>query len=428
MKVAVIGAGIAGLRTAMLLEEAGMEVTIYEASSRVGGRMYTVDEGQGVLYEAGGEWIDADHSRSITLLNSLGIGILQNQRWPKKLIFNQEQTTEAQVWPDALEDDIRIETMAKELCNEIGPHPYQNPLAVELDAVTMHQFLDQNAASKRGRWWVGAKIRSDEGEDLDRISITGWLHGYRNYLDREGEEMSAYRIPGGSRNLFDRMLHKLKAEIHTGCLLQRVDQTGRKIQLVFNGREETTDAVVLTVSPPAIERIAFTPALPTEKRCAIEACEMGRVVKIAWEFSEAWWLNEDWGGSMLCDGPLQQTWDGSLGPAPILTAYVCGEAAVNWTELGDPVRAGIYELSQYFPSASKAFVRGWFHNWVTESHSYGAFCHMAPGFVSQHLPHIGSRCGNICFAGEHTARWSGFIEGALESAERVAQELKEGHG
>ena len=40
------------------------------------------------------------------------------------------------------------------------------------------------------------------------------------------------------------------------------------------------------------------------------------------------------------------------------------------------------------------------------------------------MEHIAPPEGRIHFAGEHTALWSGFIEGALESAERVISEFK----
>ena len=41
MKVGVIGAGIAGMRAAMLLEARGHEVCLFEARNRLGGRMET---------------------------------------------------------------------------------------------------------------------------------------------------------------------------------------------------------------------------------------------------------------------------------------------------------------------------------------------------------------------------------------------------
>ena len=57
---------------------------------------------------------------------------------------------------------------------------------------------------------------------------------------------------------------------------------------------------------------------------------MGRSVKISWEFEEGWWQDQGWGGNMMCDGPIQQIWDGSMGEAPILTAYICGSDATKW--------------------------------------------------------------------------------------------------
>ena len=39
------------------------------------------------------------------------------------------------------------------------------------------------------------------------------------------------------------------------------------------------------------------------------------------------------------------------------------------------------------------------------------------------MQYIASPVGSIHFAGEHTALWSGFIEGALESAERATKEI-----
>ena len=151
---------------------------------------------------------------------------------------------------------------------------------------------------------------------------------------------------------------------------------------------------------------------------------MSRAVKISWAFDQAWWHEEGWGGSMLCDGPIQQTWDGSLGEAPVLTAYICGDQAAEWCRLGDPVKAGLYELGQICPQAPEHFVRGWWHDWVTDRYALGAFSHLAPGYVLEHMEHIAEPERRIHFAGEHTADWIGFIEGALESAERAADELE----
>jgi monoamine oxidase len=205
--------------------------------------------------------------------------------------------------------------------------------------------------------------------------------------------------------------------------LRRVRQGPDGVELIFEHGKEKVDAVILTLPPPALERVVFEPALSTAKRCAIEASEMGRVVKICWQFREAWWRGDEWSGSMQCDGPIQQTWDGSMGTAPILSAYVCGDDSVIWQNERNPVLAGLREVTRYWPEAQELYVRGWMHDWTRDPYAMGGFAHLAPGYVLEHMKHIAPPDGRIHFAGEHTASWVGFIEGALESAERVVGEI-----
>lgn len=423
MTIGVVGLGMSGLRTAMLLERRGFDVKLFEARGRPGGRVHTIDEGNGVLYEAGGEWIDADHDRLISLLLEFGMDPESRPTWTGCVRFRGRMTSEADIWNDALEDDLRVESAARELCRNLKSPPWLNRSSEELDQRNLGDFLREHTQSDEGLWWVTAKYRSDEGDDPDRIGLLGWLAGYMHYLQRDGDAMSAFRAPGGFRRLCEKMVNSLRAEPVYSAVLQKVSQDDSGVWLHFERSKERVDRVVLTLPPPALERIVFEPALTVQKRCAVEACGMSRAVKICWVFNRRWWQDGDWGGSMLSDGPLQQTWDGSLGEAPILTAYICGEQAAEWSRLGDPVKAGLYELSQIFPEALDHFEQGWWHDWVLDRYALGAFSHLSPGYVLEHMEHIAPPEQRIHFAGEHTATWIGFIEGALESAERVVCEI-----
>src|SRR5437773_1105335 len=68
-RIAIIGGGIAGLNAALTLQDAGITTTVYEASSRVGGRMHsdTTSWLNGQTSEHCGELIDSGHKTILGL-------------------------------------------------------------------------------------------------------------------------------------------------------------------------------------------------------------------------------------------------------------------------------------------------------------------------------------------------------------------------
>ena len=70
--VIVLGAGLAGLRAAQILSEAGKDVLVLEANDRVGGRIHTLNHAEGFT-EAGGARVRADDLRLRSLASDLGL-------------------------------------------------------------------------------------------------------------------------------------------------------------------------------------------------------------------------------------------------------------------------------------------------------------------------------------------------------------------
>jgi len=423
MKIGVVGLGLAGLRTAMLIERAGLEALLFEARDQAGGRLRAAPENGAPLYEAGGEWIDADHYRMLDLLKEFRLMARPAAAGPGRIAWRGRLMSEADVSDDALADEMAVEALARSLCRELRAPVWENPRAAEFDRRTLASFMRVNARGEQGRFRLTAKYRSDEGDDLDRIGLLGWLAGFQLYADREDGEMCAHRLPVSSRELCSRMLSTLNAAPLFRRLLRGVRQERGGVTLFFSDGAVKVDRVVLTLPPRCLERVWFDPPLKPEQFRAIRACRMGRAVKIVWQFDRPWWREEGWNGSLLSDGPLQHVWDASIGEAPILCAFVCGRDAIGWRRMGDPVGAGLEALTRLCPAAGRSFARGWFHDWISDPFAQGVYSHMQPGYALNHLRFIADPFDRIHFAGEHTAAWSGFMEGALESAERVAQEM-----
>ncbi len=74
-RIAIVGAGIAGLNAALTLQGAGFSCSIYEASNRIGGRMHSdaITWADGMVSEWCGEFIDGDHETMHQLIKRFGL-------------------------------------------------------------------------------------------------------------------------------------------------------------------------------------------------------------------------------------------------------------------------------------------------------------------------------------------------------------------
>ena len=409
MRIAVVGAGVAGIRSALLLEEQGVNVTLFEANNQVGGRVHTVTAGKAV-FDAGGEWIDADHYRTIDLFEKHGIETEFSEDADYTLHFRGESCNSTNFWHDAEDDLERVESAAEAIAEELDLRPWRNLAHSELDKKTVADFLDEHCKTERGKWWCNSFFRSDEGEDLDKISLLGWLCGYAHYLDRDDNDFSAIRAKNGMGVAIQKISESLKSEPRLKHTLRGIYQDTDGVSLQFENGKEQFDKVILTLPPPILSHLGFKKA---------NSYQMGRVTKIVWEFDKSFWDV----GYHMTDSRLQQVWVGGRNGSPVLTAYICGNDTEFWRSRPNVIEASLDELEKMLPDAREHFRRAWVFDWTQNHLAHGGFSHIAPGCSFDGAETVSEPIGNVHFAGEHTATWIGFIEGALESAERAVREV-----
>lgn len=72
-QIAIIGAGLSGLVLANLLHQMNMEVTVFEASDRIGGRTHTVQGAENTPLELGATWFSDAHPMLGELAAAMGL-------------------------------------------------------------------------------------------------------------------------------------------------------------------------------------------------------------------------------------------------------------------------------------------------------------------------------------------------------------------
>jgi monoamine oxidase len=82
-------------------------------------------------------------------------------------------------------------------------------------------------------------------------------------------------------------------------------------------------------------------------------------------------------------------------------------------------------MGNLFNNLNNQFESGLSHIWHEDEWARGAFAYFEPGQMATLLPIAQQPEGRIHFAGEHTSAWHGWMNGALESGNRAAEEIND---
>lgn len=455
--VIIVGAGLGGLSTAYRLMQKGIPCEIYEASHRVGGRMFTRQgfNNQGMFVELGGELVDTNHEDIIRLCQELNIPLQRFQEPDAGLqpaIFHSEGQvrTEAEVlkafepFAQALSADLD-----KAFPNgEIGIPTWDNPYNARwLDELSMEAYLNSKASVPS---WLIKVIKAaytgeyglDPAEQsaLNLLLLIGTDTG--DGLKMFGESDEAMRIKGGSSRLPEAIYQAIrgKVPVHFGYKLKQIHDRPGQLQLTFqrHGQTETRQAAHTVMAIPftllrdiqGIDQVGLSP----RKLKAIREWGYGTNSKQMMGFSERFWAipNQNYvanAGEHFTDWDSQCYWETSrlqAGSNGILTNFLGGTAGQQ-ADHGQWKRA-LRELEQLYKGSAHRHFSGdkAFMNWFGNPLAKGSYTCPRPGQYTSLMgiagePELG---GKLLFAGEHcSVDWAGFMNGAAESGAIVTRQI-----
>jgi monoamine oxidase len=103
-------------------------------------------------------------------------------------------------------------------------------------------------------------------------------------------------------------------------------------------------------------------------------------------------------------------------------SYVIGAKAAKLDEMDaqSRVQQALADAQSLFPDARDHFEAARSKSWSQDPWQLGGLPNFAPGELN-FIPLNARREGRILFAGEHTSRLNGWMQGAIESARRVVR-------
>ena len=187
---------------------------------------------------------------------------------------------------------------------------------------------------------------------------------------------------------------------------------------------------IVALPPPLVAEIRFTPDLGTERRQLITSIPMGAVIKCIAAYEHPFWRERGFSGQAIADeGPVRAVFDASPEDArpALLMGFFEGAAARRFAPSATEERKAIVldTFARFFGAEAHSPIAYVDRAWTNEPYSRGCYAALFPPGVWTRLGHlIREPEGRVHWAGTETATvWNGYIEGAVRSGVRAAEEV-----
>jgi monoamine oxidase len=445
-RIAVVGGGLAGLTCTYRLKQAGYSAQLYEGSSRLGGRCWSLRGTfpDGIISEHGGELIDQGHVNVRQLAQELGLNLVnllaaeQNGTEPFHLFDGQFYS-----YTNATND---LKAIWQQIHSDVSAasYPTQWNLSTrrgrELDAMSIIDWITAyvpgGMSSKLGQLLDVAYNIEYGGECSQQSSLNMlYLLGYsgQGNLRIFGPSNEKYHVIGGNDQLASGLAAKLTGQVSMGYELTAVKKnTDGSWTLTFANRKTTTvDRVVLaipftTLRSVDLSRAGFEPL----KTRAINELGMGTNSKLHVGFKTRFWRGLGCNGETYADSGYQNTWEvsrGQAGTSGVLVDYTGGNIGASFGS-GTPEERAQQFLAQIEPllPGAKANYNGsaYVDYWTGNKWSKGSYSFWKVGQYTAFSGMEGVEQAGCHFAGEHTSVDNqGYLEGGAETGARAANEI-----
>ncbi|MBK7974825.1 MAG: FAD-dependent oxidoreductase [Deltaproteobacteria bacterium] len=441
-RVAIVGAGLAGLTTARELARRGAEVTVFEARDRVGGRTLNLDIGHGHVVECGGEWIGPGQERIAALAREVRVATYPSF-YDGDTTYDIEGHVSRGFLPDLTARDAadfvaaawKLDRASRRL--PLGD-PWRAPDADRLDRITLAEWLTAEHHSSFTHAVFKLITRATISGHPEHVSLLWWLDLLRSaggllpmILNDGGAQ--DLRFEGGSQLVSIRCADALGERVHRSSPVLRItDLPGEPLRVHLRDGLVEVDRVVVAMMPADALRIRFEPALPDDKQALLAGwARLPRVpfVKLAVVYATPFWRKRGLNGAMQSDqSPIQLVFDNSPADASlgVVSCFLAINEAPVFADAATRQARVVDELARYFGDEARAPIGYVEKDWATDPWSTGCVTPLAPGLLTRAGPAIRRPTGRIHWAGSETSDvWIGYMDGAVRSGERAAREVAE---
>jgi monoamine oxidase len=447
VRIAIVGAGVAGLNTAYKLQKAGLTAKIFEGADRTGGRMFTAANllGDGFTTELGGEFIDSNHEEMLALMQEFNLERIDVRAKeaaslkPESYFINGRHYTQGQAARAFVPLAKRI-FKDYDAMEDVVDYKHEGG-GTAVDKQTLTQYLDKVGASGWLRELLEVAYVTEYGLDADEQSALNFV-GLIGTGDLEnpkelvllGESDERYKVRGGNQRVVDELAKRLDSQIQRRHRLEAIKSKGNGFTLTFQTGggvvDEDADIVVLAIPFTLLREVKMQVEMPDVKKRVIQELGYGTNAKVLVGFKSRVWEKQGYSGATYSDELFQLAWANSFlqpGPAGGITLYSGGKLGL---EAG---KGSIEEAVQrLLPGFNKAYPGSTAErngkvarmHWPTFPWTKASYAAYKPGQWTTIAGAEGLPVGNLFFAGEHCSYdFQGYMNGAAQTGADTAKAI-----
>lgn len=477
VKFCIVGAGIAGLYTAMILKELGISFDLVEASDRAGGRLYThkFSEAPHDYYDVGAmRWAEFPvMKKALALFEDLNVPLIPyymngrntpvmfNNILGPPMDLSEYDPYKFSVTNSGMVPDEFVAIGVQKILQQASA-PYLQLLRVnfeqgfkklmEVDDYSIREYLrvymhlDYHTSQ-----WLETNIAPSDFFDqafTEYIILSADFHDPGDY----GWKC----IDGGSSVAISAMLNRIapyKPEYRTTATRIALKRVHAKVEVELvtpSGKSSIRqyDSVFNTTPLSCSQNMDLVDAeLHPVQRDALRCLRYDASCKVAIKFKTPWWITRcgiTEGGTSFgdiqirtCCYPSHSIHDDPKQPAVLIASYTVGQDAQRMgilinrdspsgeSRLKEVVLRDLARLHARsgitYNFLAAQYITHHAYDWRDNPFSGGAFAIFAPGQFSHLYPYLTRPAadGKLHFAGEASSAHHAWVVGALESAQRA---------
>ncbi|MGD0191767.1 MAG: FAD-dependent oxidoreductase [Rhizomicrobium sp.] len=440
--VIVVGAGFAGLKAANDLVASGRSVILLEANDRVGGRVKRADVG-GRAVDFGGQWVGTGHDYLLAEAARFGIKTCAQYESGKTVMQLLGKLTHfAGAVPRmpalSLLELLRLQRRWDREMNEVpAGSPWTAPHAKEWDGITLESWIVRHVHTPAAREFARLVPRGAWAAEARQVSYLWFLdalrssHGLSYLMEVKGGALDA-KFTGGMQQIAQRMAEALGRRVVLNAPVRTIERFDEGVRVVTPVGEFRARRVIVSAPPSATARIEFVPALPARRDGLQQRMPMGAIIKVIVTYNDAFWRADGFSGQVATDDDVVGLVldDAQEDGPPMLLAFIEGRHAIEMSAAGKEERKKrvVASLIRFFGPKAADVAAYDDNDWMLEPFTHGYVGSMPPGTMTRFGRALREPCGRIHWAGSETAvEWAGYIEGALRSGARAAEEISRLH-